>query len=142
MMHDHEKSDFAIVATKPTNKAERSATESVEPRAETKRNASEQSTHRTLSRVRVSQALERVRKATSNTLGRQILKVGAVCLNWARTDLCGGRLATAVPTANNICSACAFPLMTQLRHPRLRIVATRHFGTIHDDESKDHRRAA
>ena len=25
--------------------------------------------------------------------------VGAVCLNRARTDLCGGRLATAVPTA-------------------------------------------
>jgi hypothetical protein len=53
MMHDHEKSDSAKVATKPTNQAERSAAESVEPRAETKRNASEQSTHRTLSRVRV-----------------------------------------------------------------------------------------
>ena len=26
--------------------------------------------------------------------------IQAVCLNWARTDLCGGRLATAVPTAN------------------------------------------
>jgi putative tryptophan/tyrosine transport system substrate-binding protein len=26
--------------------------------------------------------------------------VGAVCPNWACTDLCGGRLATAVPTAN------------------------------------------
>ena len=68
MMHDHEKSDSAIVATKPTNKAERSAAESVEPRVETKRNASEQSTHRTLSRVRVSQALARVRQAA--TLGR------------------------------------------------------------------------
>ena len=33
-------------------------------------------------------------------LRRQILKVGAVCPNWARTDLCGGRLATAVPTAS------------------------------------------
>jgi RNA-directed DNA polymerase len=66
MMHDHEKSDSAIVATKPTNKAERSAAEPVEPRAETKRNA--QSTHRTLSRVRVSQALARVRQAA--TLGR------------------------------------------------------------------------
>ena len=98
MMHDHEKSDSAIVATKPTNKTERSAAEPAEPRAETKRNASEQSTHRTLSRVRVSQALERVRQAA--TLGRQILEVGAVCPNWACTDLCGGRLATAVPTAN------------------------------------------
>src|SRR5215468_4538757 len=26
-------------------------------------------------------------------------KVGAVCLNWARTDLCGGRGGTCVPTA-------------------------------------------
>jgi hypothetical protein len=32
-------------------------------------------------------------------LRRQVLEVGAVCPNWARTDLCGGRLATAVPTA-------------------------------------------
>ena len=33
-------------------------------------------------------------------LRRQTLEVGAVCPNRARTDLCGGRLATAVPTAN------------------------------------------
>ena len=26
-------------------------------------------------------------------------EVGAVCLNWARTDLCGGREVTRVPTA-------------------------------------------
>ena len=39
MMHGHEKSDFAIVAVKPANKAERSAAELVEPRAETKGNA-------------------------------------------------------------------------------------------------------
>ena len=51
MMHDREKSDFAIVAGKPTNKAERSAAEPVERRAETKRNASEQSTHRTQCRL-------------------------------------------------------------------------------------------
>jgi hypothetical protein len=38
--------------------------------------------------LRVSQALERVRQATK--LCRQLLEVGAVCLNWARTDLCGG----------------------------------------------------
>ena len=98
MMHDCEKSDFAVVATKPTNKVERSAAEPVERRAEAKRNVSEQSTHRTRAGLRASQALERVRQATK--LCRQILEVGAVCLNWARTDLCGGRLATAVPTAN------------------------------------------
>ena len=38
-MHEPEKSDSAVVAAKPTNKAERSAAESVEPRAETKGNA-------------------------------------------------------------------------------------------------------
>ena len=31
--------------------------------------------------------------------GRQIPEVGAVCLNWARTDLCGGCRATGIPTA-------------------------------------------
>src|SRR5438876_10381156 len=63
MMHGCGKSDFAIVAEKPANKAEQSAAESAEPRAETKGNANQQSTHRTQSRVRVSQALERMRQA-------------------------------------------------------------------------------
>src|SRR6266550_2903961 len=63
MMHDREKSDSAIVAGKPTNKAGQPAAESVEPRAEAEGNASRQSTHRTQDRERVSQALERVRQA-------------------------------------------------------------------------------
>src|SRR5881398_584763 len=62
MMHGHEKSDPAIVAVKPTNKAERSAAELVEPRAGTKGNADQQSTCRAQSRVSVSQALDRIRK--------------------------------------------------------------------------------
>jgi RNA-directed DNA polymerase len=62
MMHGHEKSDFAIVAGKPANNAERSAAEAVERRAETKGNAGQQSTCRAQSRVSVSQALERIRK--------------------------------------------------------------------------------
>jgi hypothetical protein len=33
------------------------------------------------------------------TLRRQTPKVGAECPNWARSDLCGGRLAMGVPTA-------------------------------------------
>ncbi len=61
MMHGHGESDFAIVAGKPTNKAERSAAEPVEPRAEAEGNASRQSTYRAQYRVRVSQALERIR---------------------------------------------------------------------------------
>ena len=63
MMHDREKSDLAIVAGKPTNKAGQPAAEPVEPRAGAKGNVSQQSTHRTQGRERVSQALERVRQA-------------------------------------------------------------------------------
>jgi hypothetical protein len=62
MMHGHEKSDLAIVAMKPANKAEQSAAELVEPRAGTKGNAGQQSTRRTQNRISVSQALERIRK--------------------------------------------------------------------------------
>ena len=63
MMHGREKSDPAIVAAKPTNKAGKPAAEPVEPRTGTKRNADQQSTLRTLGRARVSQALGRVRQA-------------------------------------------------------------------------------
>ena len=72
MMHGRGKSDFAIVAVKPANKAEHpaeqsaveaTAAEPVERRAETNGNASQQSTHRTQSWVSVSQALERIRPA-------------------------------------------------------------------------------
>jgi len=72
MMHGYEKSDPAIVAMKPANKAgqltaeqsaaEPTAAEPVEPRAGTKGNVGQQSTCRTQSRVSVSQALERIRK--------------------------------------------------------------------------------
>ena len=62
MMHGHEKSDPAIVAVKPTNKAERSAAEPVEPRAGTKGNAGQQSTRQTQSWARVSHALDRIRQ--------------------------------------------------------------------------------
>ena len=62
-MHDQEKSDSGIVAGKPTNKAGRLATESVEPRPETEGNADQQSTLRTQGRERVTQALDRVRQA-------------------------------------------------------------------------------
>src|ERR1700682_3816353 len=62
-MHDPEKSDSGRVAAKPTNKAGRPAAEPAEPRPGTKGNADQQSTHRTQSRVRVTQALDRVREA-------------------------------------------------------------------------------
>src|SRR5437764_7608960 len=72
MMHGHEKSDPAIVAMKPANKAEgppaarpaeeKHAAEPGGPRAGTEGNAGQQSTLRTQCRESVSQALERIRK--------------------------------------------------------------------------------
>ena len=96
MMHGHEKSRSAIVAVKPTNKAERSAAEPVERRAETKGNADQQRTRRTQRRISVSQMLARIRQhiVAVDTQGG-----GTVCGKAARTDLCGGREATRVPTA-------------------------------------------
>ena len=67
MMYGHEKSDPAIVAVKPANKAERSAAEPVERRVGTKGNTHQQSMHWTQSRARVSQALERIRQAFAVT---------------------------------------------------------------------------
>ncbi len=56
-MHGGEKSDSAIVARKPTNKAGRSAAEWVERRAGAEGNADQQSTRRAQDRASVSQAL-------------------------------------------------------------------------------------
>src|SRR5215211_2137541 len=73
MMHGHEKSDSVIVAAKPANKvahpaveqsaAEPATAEPVEPRAETKGNADQQSTYRAQNRISVSQALDCMRQA-------------------------------------------------------------------------------
>jgi hypothetical protein len=63
MMYDHEKSDPAIVAVKPTNKAGQPAAELVEPRAGAEGNVSQQSTGRAQYRETVSQALKRIRQA-------------------------------------------------------------------------------
>src|SRR5271155_4118271 len=57
-MHERKQSDPAIVAAKLPN----ADAEAMEPRAGTKENASQHNTHRTLSRARVTQALERVRQ--------------------------------------------------------------------------------
>jgi len=72
MMHGPEKSDPAIVAKKPTNKAgqpttersaaEPNAAEPVERRAGTKGNADQQGTRRTQRRISASQTLERIRQ--------------------------------------------------------------------------------
>jgi hypothetical protein len=63
MMHGRGKSDSAIVAVKPANKAVLTAAERVEPRAGAKGNVRQQSTCRAQYRESVSQALERIRQA-------------------------------------------------------------------------------
>src|ERR1700750_1515911 len=63
MMHERGKSDSAVRAVKPANKAERSAAELVEQRAGTQGNADQQSTRRAQERESVSQALGRIRQA-------------------------------------------------------------------------------
>src|SRR6476620_882130 len=72
MMHGREKSDLAIVAMKPANKANEptaeastgaNAAEPVERRAGAEGNQHQNSTHWTQSQARVSQALERIRQA-------------------------------------------------------------------------------
>jgi len=99
MMHGGGKSDEAIVAVKPANKADLSATEPVERRAEAKGNAVRQSTYRTLRRVDVPPAPERIRhRGCGVSFGPE---AGAVCGKAARTVLCGGRSAMSVPTATS-----------------------------------------
>ena len=63
MMNGQEKSDFGVVAEKPANNGGEPSAERAEPRPETKGNADQQSTHRAQDRARVTQALDRVRKA-------------------------------------------------------------------------------
>ena len=63
MMYGLEKSDPAIVAMKPTNKAGRPAAELAERRVGAKGNADQQSTRRAQDRESVSQALDRIRQA-------------------------------------------------------------------------------
>ena len=62
-MNGQEKSYPAIVAEKPANEAERSGSESAEPRAGTKGNADQQSMRRAQDRESVTEGLERVRQA-------------------------------------------------------------------------------
>ena len=99
MMHRRGKSDLVIVAVKLANKVERSAAELVERRAGAKGNADQQSTSRTLSRTSVIQALGRIPRTALSAARGHSPEAGAVCLNWARTDLCGGRPVMDVPTA-------------------------------------------
>ena len=62
-MHGREKSDPVVVAVKPANNTAQAVAEPVEPRAGAEENTDQRSTHRTQGRIRVIQALDRVRQA-------------------------------------------------------------------------------
>ena len=100
-MYDREKSDPAIVAVKLTNKAGQPAAESVEPRAGAEGNVSS-AKHGpgAVPGNRVTGAEAHTARRENIAKRRHAPEVGAVCPNWARTDLCGGREVTRVPTAN------------------------------------------
>jgi len=94
MMHDREKSNSAIVATKPTNKAGATAAEVVLI-ARLRRDGAKGGDQE--ERERAKHAPEpdaRVTGARSRTASRGFavrLEVRTVCLNWASTGPCGGR---------------------------------------------------
>ena len=110
--HGAGESDSLIVPKKPANKDRTGpegvppegvwAAESVEGRGLTKENAEESLRVRTPRRQARSRGLLGVREA-ARCAGRALWtspsKVRAVCGNSARTDLCGGPPAKAVPTA-------------------------------------------
>src|ERR1035438_3348840 len=83
MMYDREKSDPAIVAVKPTNKAGQPAAELAEPRAGAEGNVHQQSTGRAQYRETVSQVLKRMRHAA------RILRSAVTHPRWEK--LWGGR---------------------------------------------------
>jgi RNA-directed DNA polymerase len=68
MMYEPEKSDAAVRAKKPANKAARAVAERVEQRAATEGNTGQPRTQRTQRRASVSPGLDRVRNAAKRVL--------------------------------------------------------------------------
>ena len=112
MMHGAGKSDSAIVAAKPTNKAGQPAAEPVERRAGAEGNVRQRSTCRAQHRESVSQ-LERIRQVERQANGdvprasagwRQLPKVGAECPNWARSEFVRGAPSNGWPYRDLRCA--------------------------------------
>jgi len=98
MMHGHEKSDSAIVATKPPNKAGRPAAEAVERRAEAKENANRCRTCRTQCRESVSPTPERVRKAARPAVQHPRWEPYAGCVRRSWYELASASLVRPKPS--------------------------------------------
>ena|SRR5882762_10395218 len=89
-MYDHEKSDPAIVAVKPTNKAGQPAAELAEPRAGAEGNVRQQSTGRAQYRVTVSLALEHIRNFVRISRRAVTYPRWEPCARIGLARLCGG----------------------------------------------------
>jgi hypothetical protein len=99
MMHGHEKSDSAIVATKPPNKAGRPAAEAVERRAEAKertRTDAARAGHR--AGKSVSLAPERVRKAARPAVKHPRWEPYAGCVRRSWYELASASLVRPKPS--------------------------------------------
>ena len=91
-----EESDRTIVSMNQTNKEERSSAEPGEKRVRAKENIVQPNTSPTQCG---EVGVPRIERCASSSISRHTSKVGAVCGNAARTDLCGGRSVMVVPTA-------------------------------------------
>jgi hypothetical protein len=58
------------------------------------------------------------------TLRRSPPKVGAECLNWARSDLCGGCPVTGIPTANRSPSPPALERITEISELPVKAISS------------------
>src|SRR3974377_1952214 len=112
MMYGHEKSDLAIVAVKPANKAERSATELVERRAGTKGNAGQLSTRWAQSQISVTQDVGSTTASTCRRYPRWEPYAGK-----PHVRLCGGARGNSRPyREQTICCICSGPLLAHISH--------------------------
>ena len=99
MMHGPEKSDFAIVAAKPTNKAGRTGCGAGGAKGGGQRESGP------AKHAPGTEPGKRVTGAGPHATGRgsaiaaRIPEAGAGCVKWACPDLCGGRGVMRVPTA-------------------------------------------
>ena len=127
-MYGGEKSDRAIVAMKPVNKAERSAAESVERRARAEGSAVQRYT-----RVGRSAGVGAPIAGLLRVVDPPLPKVGAVCGKAARTVLCGGRSAMSVPTAIFLAFAASAHVRNWQCAPKARIISG---GGIHPESCR------
>jgi len=102
MMREPRKSGSAIVARQPADNASLLWRHSRWSDSWHRGNAGRQGTCRTENRGSVSQAMNQARRVERRYMGcRRAPAVGAGCLDWERSDLCGGGSIVTVPAAIN-----------------------------------------